>query len=63
MLTEELNVWCSSPNIIWMVVSGRMMWREHVARTGGKDVHKGFRSQNLREINHFEAQEVHLVSY
>jgi len=32
----------------------------HVARTGGKDIHKGFRWQNFREINHFEDQEVHL---
>ena len=34
-----------------------------MAPTGVKDVHKGFRWQNLREINHFEDQEVHLISY
>jgi hypothetical protein len=33
------------------------------ARTGGKDVHKGFGWQNLREINYFEGQEVRLASY
>jgi hypothetical protein len=35
----------------------------HVAHTGRKDIHKSFRWQNLREINHFEDQEVRLVSY
>jgi hypothetical protein len=31
---EELNVLCSSPNIIWVIKSRRLRWAGHVARMG-----------------------------
>ena len=31
---EELNDLYSSPNIIWVIKSGRMRWVGHVARMG-----------------------------
>jgi len=31
---EELNDLYSSPNIVWVIKSGRMRWARHVARMG-----------------------------
>jgi len=31
---EELNDFCSSPNIVWVIKSRRMRWAGHVARMG-----------------------------
>jgi hypothetical protein len=36
---EELNKLYSSPNIISMTKSRRMMWAGHVARIGGRGMH------------------------
>jgi hypothetical protein len=41
LLNEELHDLTSSPNIIWMISSGRFSLAEHVARTGEKGI-QGF---------------------
>jgi len=34
---EELNDLYCSPNIIWVIKSGRIRWAEHVARMGREE--------------------------
>jgi hypothetical protein len=49
---EELNDLYSSPNIIRVIKSRRMIWAVHVARMGKRDVHTGFWWVDVREDNH-----------
>jgi len=51
---EEFNDLYSSPNIIRMIKSRRMRWTGHVTRMGGREVHRGFSSGNLRERYYLE---------
>jgi len=46
---EELYDLYSSPNIIRVIKSGRVIWAEHVARIRRRDVRTGFWWGNLRE--------------
>jgi len=47
--SEELNVLCSSPNILRVTKSRRMRWAGHVARMGRGEACTGFWWGNLRK--------------
>jgi hypothetical protein len=49
---EELHNLQSSPNIIRMIMSRRMRWREHVARMGRRGVHIGYWGESQKERDH-----------
>jgi hypothetical protein len=38
---EQLNDFCTSQNVIWVIKSRRLGWADHVARMGTGDVHTG----------------------
>jgi len=42
----------SSPNIVRLIKSRRMIWAVHVARMGIGEAHAGFCLENLRVRNH-----------
>jgi hypothetical protein len=39
---EQLNDFCTSQNVIWVIESRRLGWADHVAGMGTGDVHTGF---------------------
>jgi hypothetical protein len=51
---EDVQDLHSSPNIIRMIKSSRMRWAGHVARMEEREMHTGFLSEYLQEINHVE---------
>jgi hypothetical protein len=55
---EGLHNLYSSPSIIWMTMSRRMRWEEHVARNGRRGIHIGYWSENQTERDNQEYQNV-----
>ena len=51
---DEVNDVYSSPDVIWVIKSGRMRWAGHVSCMGRAEVHVGFFGGNLRERDHLE---------
>jgi hypothetical protein len=49
---EELHNLYYSPNIIRMIKSKRMRWARHVARTGRRGMHIGYRWESQKERDH-----------
>jgi hypothetical protein len=53
LYNEELHDLYSSPNIMRVIKSRRMVWAGHVARMGRGEACTGFRCGNLRERDHW----------
>jgi hypothetical protein len=49
---EELHNWYSSPSIIRMIKSRRMIWAGHVARIGGRGMHIEYWWESQKEKDH-----------
>jgi hypothetical protein len=55
---DEFHNLYSSPNIINMIKSRRMIWAGHVARMGRRKMHIGYWWQIDKERHHFGEQDV-----
>jgi hypothetical protein len=55
---EELRDLCSSPSIIRIIKSRRMMWSRHVDRRGKRKMRKGYWWESQRKRDRYEDQDV-----